>query len=58
MRAEDRQNQLLDRLKEIWLGVLVAMQETVQTSSQATLRKAFKNPHGTNAFFACLFVLC
>ena len=38
-------------------GRLRNMQETVQTSSQATLRKAFKNPHGTNAFFACLFVL-
>ena len=39
-------------------GRLRNMQETVQTSSQATLRKAFKNPHGTNAFLlVCLCLL-
>lgn len=38
-------------------GRLHQMQNTVETSSHATLRKAFQNPHGTNAFFACLFVM-
>ena len=55
-RGGEAQPEMSESTKEL-AGRLHHMQDTVQSSSQATLRKAFQNPHGTNAFFACLFVM-
>jgi len=55
-RGGEGQPEMSESTKEL-AGRLHHMQDTVQSSSQATLRKAFQNPHGTNAFFACLFVM-
>jgi len=55
-RGGEGQPEMRESTKEL-AGRLHHMQDTVQSSSQATLRKAFQNPHGTNAFFACLFVM-